>query len=466
MESLPGERDEIIIGGRNNLIYLPFEDEGYLNIPMYFMRYRVFDPLLYIQNHRIVNLVDEFFRIYDWKEYKYFKDRSYPYTLIKPQEGLQVVLKLIKAANSDTVFEKIVDNNISLKLPTRELGNEIDARLEWITGNSCLMSPSHVSDFHLIDSLRKRGVNLSEVGIIVIDQHIDANPQLSKNGIFKLDKSNLLLPVLESGVGAISIMGIHERHVQRILDGKPLVFNPDDTRLPKSVKEGRDALNELQEFYRRYKDRVMLATGILGGERRMTHERKVLDSLRRQILFFKEKGVKQVLLSIDLDSLDLVREMITATPYSPFTSILLLGMQDFTQVLPNSKVSEISSSLKKLKKLKKNLHTRKQASRFLLQFFPIMYAIEEGLYALNYPTRNIQEYQGAHIITSDPGGFQLQEAEFIIKNLKHIVEANGLEIGVPVSNGKIMGSESELDGPDVNGNSSRAAIRMINAIIS
>lgn len=77
-----------------------------------------------------------------------------------------------------------------------------------------------------------------------------------------------------------------------------------------------------------------------------------------------------------------------------------------------------------------------------------------------------QSLKGAHTISSDEGGLLLDQAEFIISSIKKSAEEHGIETGVSIANGRIVGSVSELDGFDVEEKSAQAAIRMVNALIS
>lgn len=487
---------ETLRNGRNNLIYLPLIDVGYPNIPVNLMK--GFQPELYAQNHRLLKLAEQFYKNFGVKGEKGFKRGSYPVPSVKPEQAAQIVESLQNSHFSNVTFSNLINEAGPLEIHPSQLTRSIDEQLDRADAPTSILSTSHVTDFHMIEALVKRGVDLSKVGLIVVDQHVDGSSSLHPSGRFVLDKSNFLIPVLNAGIGAVSIIGIDEEDIPRIKkEDRKTSQPPNEDGAPSLFQEVKEGLKDLQNFYTKYQDRLNMASGIFGEGRRMNKPKKVTEYVRKQIEFMKGRGIEQVLISFDMDSLDLMREKITATPYTPYSSIILMGLQDLKKIFTTARVSEAEvedqirtmmhlrmeiDSLKKLRTRKGVLSPREEAlleskensfGSVVSSVYPVIYNMEEALHELKLPiTTNspldilAQMFQGAHVINSDEGGFTLDQAEFLIQSIKAEVALWGMENGVALQNGRLMGSVSELDGPDMEGISASSAVRLINALNS
>ncbi len=496
MEKNLNKSGEALRNGRNNLIYLPLVDLGYPNIPVNLIQ--GFKPELYAQNHRLLKLAEQFYKNFGAKGEKGFRRGSYPIPSVKPDQAAQIVASLQKSHNSNVTLSNLIQEPGPLEMDPSELRDSVNHQLNRANGQTSILSTSHVTDFHMIESLRQRGVDLSKVGIIVVDQHIDGSSSLHPSGQFILDKSNFLIPVLDGGIGAVSIVGLDEEDIPRIKkeDRETAeTINQDGT--PSLFQEVKDGLRNLQDFYTKYQDRLNIAPGIFGEGRKMSKPKKVIEYVRKQVEFMKSRGIEQILISFDMDSLDLMKEKITATPYTPYSSIILMGLQDLNKIFTTAGVSEAEvedeirtmmhlrleiDNLKKLRKRKGALSPRENSllerkeedfGSVVSRVYPIIYNMEEGLHELKAPVAMngpldvlAQMFQGAHIINSDEGGFTLDQAEFLIQSIKTEIRAQGLENGVALQSGRLMGSVSELDGPDMEGISASSAIRMVNILNS
>lgn len=495
MEPQISRNRERLVNGRENLIYLPLKDEGYPNIPMFLIN--AFNPLLYAQNHRIVGIAEQFFKSLGPTQQKAFKRGTHPISLVRPDQVTGIVEAIKNSHNSSVTLKNIIDADGMDDLDFDELHGALDGQLQVANGRTCVLSTSHVTDFHLIDSLEQKGVDLSKVGIIVVDQHIDGGSTHNPDGQFTLDKSNFLVPILDRGIGAVSIIGIDEEDIPRIKKEVPTIIAPPDGEPADSLQGVRDGLKKLQDFYETYKDRVNLAPGMFGESRRMSKPKKVLEYVRKQIEFMKSKGIEQIMISFDMDSLDMIKEKVTSPPYNPYSVLLLLGMQDFNQILFAAGVSDREfedqvrhllqlrmeiNALGQIKKKKGTLNVRennllesknKQYGSYASSVFPIIDQVEAALQSLTCPasTNNfldvfLESFRGVHVITSDEGGFTVDQAELLIDAIKAEVQTQGMQNGVQLKNGRVMGSVSEIDGPDMDGLSAKAALRLINAISS
>lgn len=494
MEPQINRGPERLIHGRENLIYLPLKDDGYPSLPIYLIK--TFKPNLYAQNHRLIGVAEQFYKTIGTTAHKAFKRGINPITSVKPEQATQIVDETSNSHNSTVTFRNLIGEYEMDNINYDNLQSTLDEQFTNMTDRSCIMSTSHVTDFHMVDHMVKMGVDLSKVGIIVVDQHIDSGTSNNPKGQFMLDKSNFLLPILDRGIGAVSIIGIDEEDIPRVKNEVDTITSvPDDGRLQDSFKEIRTGLSELQDFYIKYKDRVNLAPGVFGESRKMAKSKKVVEYVRKQIEFMKAKGIEQIIISFDMDSLDMMKEKITAPPYSPYAALILLGMQDFTQILNAAGVEENEfedgvrhlmklrleiDALKQIRKKKGLLSIKennllddkqKQFGSQITSVYPIINQMEAALQSLTCPAKTntqydlfLESFRGAHIITSDEGGFTVDQAEFLIQTIKSETEAQGLQNGVQLPNGRIMGSVSELDGPDIGEYSASAALKLVNAI--
>lgn len=484
---------------KENLIYTPFYDCGYPNIPIHLVK--EFNPDFFRQNFRISKLVEHFYDSLGAKGKRGYKRGAHPLPVVNPDNAVGMVDKIANAQSSFSTFEKAAGLMPQERVELEEIKSTIKKGLMRLSGKGCIMSPSHMTDQHLIEALQEEGVNLAKVGVIIIDQHIDAglNGGVGENP--QLDKSNFIEHMFRSGIGAVSIMGIDEGDLPRIISGEnsdaKFIQSADPVALTDSYVELQSGLKKLQTFYKDNQHRVHFGSGVLGESRKMNKSKKVIDSINRQIKFFKEKGVENILISFDLDSLNLLQEEITATPYNPFTVLVQLGLQDFIQILEVNGITEVEmeDGIRKMMQLRAMIDsysaTRKRKGMLsprevdlekakkdefgkrVNMIFPTIYIIEEAIRTLKYPVRNgglintlLNQLAGLHTMTSDEGGFSVDQATFLVDQIKKASGEQGLEVGVPIGNGRIMGTVSELDGPDVNGNGAQAAIKIINSITS
>jgi hypothetical protein len=210
--------------------------------------------------------------------------------------------------------------------------------------------------------------------MVVIDKHFD--------GVWNLDqtvKASFMNGLLQTGIGGITIFGMPDSFVKEYTEGVTIGMmgneldvaselrkrsNPGDLEsylasamdIDWQIRSGANldllvpAFRELLEanafasdpvaldflgkytthvlVYEPNRDRLSMPSGYLSafGQVNMDKAKKLLTEKLQQ---FKRQGVKHVLFCLDADGLDLEKEGITATAYSPWSKVLSYGIREY-----------------------------------------------------------------------------------------------------------------------------------------
>jgi len=487
------------------IFIVPIEDRSFPNwLFPYFLS--LFNPVLYKQNDEILRVVRQIHRAFSLPFEYSITSTAYPVTSVNPNKVIQIMEELSSAQPIGKTITDRVDQPMAVPIQLEEATYYIGKRLSNLSQAICLVSPTHLIDLPLIQSLKEHGVRPEEVGIIVLDQHFDAQTNLDNNGKLTPAKTNFLLHLLDIGIGGISLFGIKDDHIKRFRTGV-MNANPngakhsgddlvkllkekgiDDDSILITVTKGTD---ELHKVYKKYNDRVFFGDGYFVFRRRIINNPgKLITAVKEQVSLLKSKGIKYVLMSVDMDSLNLFKEQITAVSYNPYTILLSLGLQDLNIALQmhNVDINWLKQQAKTLTSLRKEIyaletiksrkgalspkeshmseHKKKELLDLFSQTYPITYDLLNSTSRIDFPTGRAAELIGLPTIQCEEDGFSLKEIELIIRAVKGACHDNHLEFGVPMGQGKISGTISELEGIDLHGNTADAVLRISQALNS
>jgi hypothetical protein len=180
-------------------------------------------------NLNILRLMDLFYRSFNGNLHQAFERGAFPLLKIRDIDQILEILQMIISGMPNQLFYQDLsfkDVNQWLEwlewLPEywSKLKQELTEKLTSLEKNKngkpvIIISQTHETDQALMEILKDKGVDLSEIGIIVIDQHIDAFGNTKEE---VPNKGNFLRYALRSGIGTVSIIGPNEKDIKAVTE--------------------------------------------------------------------------------------------------------------------------------------------------------------------------------------------------------------------------------------------------------
>ncbi len=387
------------------------------------------------------------------------------------------------------------------------------------------VASSHAADLPLFTALVKEGVRPEEVAMVVIDKHFD--------GVWNLDqtvKASFMNGLLQTGIGGIAIFGMPDSFVKEYTEGVTigLMGNELDvaSELRKRSKPGDlesylasameidwqirsganldplvPAFRELLEanafasdpvaldflgkytthvlVYEPNRDRLSMPSGYLSafGQVNMDKAKKLLTEKLQQ---FKRQGVKHVLFCLDADGLDLEKEGITATAYSPWSKVLSYGIREYPgnvdmvsrliaeAVLAENEIRRYAKSGNRMNITKEHIAElvaageRKKREIALALSGPLNELTDFGKEWMRYGGQE-HPYQ---VFEVPPGGFLADQALEFIRETSRVSRQLGMSFGIPHPRTGVVvkGTITEVEGPDRDGKTGRCVAQIAKAL--
>lgn len=309
-----------------------------------------------------------------------------------------------------------------------------------------LISSDHGTDAALFHFFEKEAIDLSKIGIIVFDTHLDFSDSSDKNATDFIAKHSFLDYLLSRGLGHVHIIGSNPETTREIHTGLVETENGTvrlvDLVAPKSHVEeyklsGIDYYNrrifQMRQAYINLHNQERLSIGHDEGPRTPLQER--YRQLTTTINHMKRQGITQIFLSIDLDVLDMQREKITATEYNPFAEILAVGLNKLEDVLALHK---------------QPIQSPKQALALLVA----------------HTLRSTYKNNVCGLIHNDNGYLSLDEICSLIGFINHLCRSLDLPTYVQTPYGNVYGTINEAIGYDYNSLTLQAIYKIAQAIHS
>ncbi len=209
-----------------------------------------------------------------------------------------------------------------------DLVRQIKESYDQAKGNLILLSDSHISTASAIEALNQQGI-----GLIVFDRHVDIYKtylellnEMDNGEKTPIGKRNFISHLLDSlKLGAASVIGVPSAHAQEIRGEVPP--QPNDAT-PKEFARLKDKLSIADE-------------GNYIDENGYIVQAKFIEEVQRQIEFFKAKGVKNIIFSIDTDVLQADQYPYTTMEYNPLYLLLCLGSLDLKSLLDEGQGGQV-----------------------------------------------------------------------------------------------------------------------------
>ncbi|MEK7597437.1 MAG: hypothetical protein AAB441_02215 [Patescibacteria group bacterium] len=466
--------------------------------------FHYFEPNLYLQNDRLIKLSHQANLAFSKKSSTLSQKIVNPIGDISAKKAIEIIKRLQDAPKIEESLFSELGVTISGKVFPSQTTDYLTEKLKQLSKGTCILSPSHESDLYLVEALGRIGINPNEIGVVFVDQHIDSQGKENPAGQEIINKANFIRYILEQGIGAISLIGMYDRQFEMVSSGKKRELGKeevDDHDYEKNalLAQSSKGASDLHELYLRFKERFFLGTGIFKEQKKINNLSIIDVTVKKQIENLKKREIKYVLLSLDMDSLNLLREEITATAYSPFSTIIATGLEDFNKILYTARITaeQFEKRVKELEKLRIQIDSLlilrkrkgvlrplenellKEKKKFLVEqysrIYPIIYNFELATHQFTFPKDSLslltnikpeghKENIYLDILGSEEGGFTVSQAEYLIRSLQEACEYEDLEFGVPTGEGRVTGSISELEGLDLNGNTAHAVKRLANVI--
>lgn len=222
----------------------------------------------------------------------------------------------------------IIKPNEEIEYP--DLVRQIKENYDQAKGNLILLSDSHISTASAIEALNQQGI-----GLIVFDRHVDIYKtylellnEMDNGEKTRLGKRNFITYLLDNHkLEAVAVIGVPQAHAQEIKDGGNNTKNPNDAT---------------PQEYDRLKDRLFIADeGNYIDKNGYANYVNFLGEVQRQIEFFKAKGVKNIIFSIDTDVLQADQYPYTTMEYNPLYLLLYLGSLDLKSLLDEGQGGQV-----------------------------------------------------------------------------------------------------------------------------
>lgn len=302
------------------------------------------------------------------------------------------------------------------------------------------ISATHANIAYTLEAFERMGVDLSNVGLVIYDRHIDSyEPLLDDHQKWSLpSNSDIITHLLEkTAIGHILVIGYDET-TQALYDSD----SPTQDIIKQAKASGR--LNT-------YSQRIL---------RRRKWE-SILNEINNHHI---NLGITQRISNIDLDVIDVTSEGLTAVPYSGFTQLIMLGASELYKPIGTilsqkqilNSVFEPANQAFKSQMIRRRFNKARQTNPHL--YDQIVYSstllkstcnsliigdfIAEGSVFKEMRNNNIGCLQYT------PGGFSVRELVSYTTSLIKSGEAAGIANGVDYGSGIYSGDVCECLGPD------------------
>lgn len=360
-------------------------------------------------------------------------------------------------------------------------------------GTYCSVSNTHLSQWHEIAAMQELGVDISNIGLIVIDQHFDIGDGINFNKTDPVHdpepyKSSFLRNFLQKGLGGLCIIGLSQDISDKYLGNFDFALEGSERLEPSESNlledEARNYRELIDNVMTPYGDKIVVVEEKTYIERQLRYK-KLQEQVRIALNQFAQLGVKNIVFSIDMDGFDLVTTPITITPYSPWAALYALGIVDLERSIKREELRRMRQTLtnienerKRLKKYRKGANEKntqlldefdsegKQISLeikvMLLRLFSDIELLLQSE-ATKSNTRSDLLYEEYLDAIQSP--ISVYNGESLIKYIRSIATRLGLDIGIKTSSGTLyLGGVYEAEYNDYNGNGARAVHDLVSAI--
>lgn len=369
--------------------------------------------------------------------------------------------------------------------------------LAHMRGRCCPISPAHDTDYHLLTEIEESGFPLSEIAVLILDRHFDAN---APNG--EISKSSFLTPLLTDpqGLAGAAVIGLPEEQAHEYVHGEILwagkrmaIAELDDL----GVTEASPFL-QAQTFSNSFIRHVVMPASrgrLLLGERIVradgsTDTTQLDRTLDQAFAMFAANGAKHVFVMVDVDCVDQVKEGITATEYNVNAGICGLGIQDFSLAVRDSQLAAILNTGKTFRPQvgdipietiegiiralpqverrhqaqRNGLFSRANPSRQIID--DLLRDISDAAYLVQYPADHLpRSLSGRTILRTDKGGLGAKDVWHTIDRAGRFCRNTHRNFGIRLPTGVVVaGSVTEIYGHDLGGKTATFAIRTAQAL--
>jgi len=356
-----------------------------------------------------------------------------------------------------------------------------------------IVTHSHAVDPHILkEALDDSSISPQKVAVIVPDRHKDIAPI---TGIPDDGKASAVTNIAKIGFGDVSIIGVpknYSNYSKRKLEERIQQYT-------RAQNDQRD-LGEIIQAYLKLKERTAkILTEQTGGERiqkalastimhwmndpdfialmgrylNLHHMQELnievfpftkgqFDSKAIAITLcekYKQRGITNIIFSIDLDVLHTWKERLSAIDYSAFATLAYINSLE---------LSELQKTYKALLQLPRSRQTYSihKIMQPLLEGYPIPQFQQRS-----FRDRHAAAYADDTVVTPTIESFDgMRTTELIqfIRTLKKTAEAYGITVGICRSNGRpFIGTitEANFKLPDLGGNTARTIKQIASVLI-
>lgn len=382
-----------------------------------------FNDLLFKRNHALYKVFLEALRSFEYEDSTdslILEQALWPFTYdLDPHEASQRIARAKTALPIQSTLANVFGPNIFLydRVHTTQKGRGV------------ILTDTHKSDW---DIFLETGTSLPNAASVVLDNHIDLAQRDSEQDVEVL-KSNVYTHLIESGLGGAFFIGPSQQFIRMLTSQKEL--DPDNQKIQAFLKQ-----NPHVAFANDYRN----PDGTVS-----------IDVLTSQLsLYFsalKKSGIQSVFVSLDMDHVQTWQEELTATEYNALAIILQMGIVDLDTVLVP--LDSIQYQLRRAR--------REQAEKLLqMNVRSLLHLRDHSPNA--FTQRTTQSY---FVPMVHKEGTTIEETVGMLEVIKRLCREYGLQLGIPCGDSKVIGSISELSGPDVNGNTARAAKRFSDTML-
>jgi len=301
----------------------------------------------------------------------------------------------------------------------------------------------------------------------------------------RVSKAGVLIDCLNQGIGGVAILGMPSSYASTYREGfirsslgdfdlDFLIKNKDKLGItPTEIADMVRMHASRHQIYLPYKEIIDIGIPDYFYKHGVS-QAKLLKEVRRQFEFLLETEITNLLISLDMDVLDMTAERITATEYNPFSRIAVLGALPYMSYLMEAGIDSLDElreyvnryqrlkkARDKARKSQKTFDPEKELEGDIIRekLFNVMGRVERSLSV--FPNDNPYGLPGGVIHFDSEGGLRVRHIIAVIQTVKRLCLEHGITIGVKTSKGKLTGMVSELSGLDFEGRSTQAAERLI-----
>ena len=279
------------------------------------------------------------------------------------------------------------------------------------------------------------GIEPKDIGVIIIDNHNDSK---NDDNLHKGSFGNLLL---QKGYH-IGLIGV-----------SPAMYNIVDKERKKPIilPESVSARFESKDY------------------KELHNPSFTNNDLQQMVEQLRQSGVKRIVISIDPDVVDGVLHGLTAWEYNSINILGILGVNNWKEVLKSfdfpyqENIEHFVAALNKLFHSPDPKKDKVNGDKFMTMMQGL-----SRMRAIDIDNKDIQRAISSPSTEFSPSPEEIKQS---IRSIIEYAQEAGLEIGIPYtqadgSHRRYVGGVTELAGLDLNGNTARFALDLINTLIT